>query len=490
LHHVQEGRHAHTLLVQIFALLLLRPPWREIHRVVENVPAHVRALELLLLHGDWGEKVPEAMSAPALPPRKFLRPSPEMAEPEPPSDAALNDAEWYWGDITREEVNEKLGNTPDGTFLVRNASNKSGEYTLTLRKAGTNKLIKICHKNGMYGFSEPFIFSSVVDLIYYYRKSSLAQYNASLDIKLKYPISRFNQEDEIGLALSMEKMAKKLADITTQHKDKLKAYLKLKDEVDKLGKEIEHKQGIATDSFNEITKLFKEHLEQLQNQRKDANANEWKAIDNQCELIQRNKMSVDDCRSLLQENVKQQIALLKSMEREMLNHKYELTTLTKQRDQYVRWLRMKGMKQTQIDQMFTPGALAVGTESDPDLLPHLNESTWLLGECSRVDATNLLANKPNGTFLVRPSALGPHALSIVCNGVVNHCIIYQGERGFGFAEPFNIYKSMKDLVLHYASNSLEEHNEELKTCLMYPVFSIVANRESAGGAVITRLGYH
>ena len=59
------------------------------------------------------------------------------------------------------------------------------------RKGGSNKLIKIFHENGMFGFVEPLKFLSVVELIQYYQKHSLAHYNNTLDITLKYPVSRF-----------------------------------------------------------------------------------------------------------------------------------------------------------------------------------------------------------------------------------------------------------------------------------------------------------
>jgi len=59
------------------------------------------------------------------------------------------------------------------------------------RKDGSNKLIKILHENGKFGFVEPVTFTSVVELIGHYRRHSLAQYNEALDIILRYPVSRF-----------------------------------------------------------------------------------------------------------------------------------------------------------------------------------------------------------------------------------------------------------------------------------------------------------
>lgn len=61
------------------------------------------------------------------------------------------------------------------------------------RKGGNNKLIKIFHRDGKYGFSDPLTFNSVVELINHYRNESLAQYNPKLDVKLLYPVSKHQQ---------------------------------------------------------------------------------------------------------------------------------------------------------------------------------------------------------------------------------------------------------------------------------------------------------
>ncbi|KAK9881920.1 hypothetical protein WA026_018114 [Henosepilachna vigintioctopunctata] len=422
------------------------------------------------------ETVPE-LEPPALPPRKYSVSGPRTVKKSfSEKDSlisisnSLQDSEWYWGNISREEVTDKLQNTIDGTFLVRDASSKGGEYTLTLRKGGANKLIKICYRNGKYGFTEPYTFDTVVDLINNFRHCSLSLYNASLDIKLLYPISKYNQEDEAARLENDEKLWTNLREVT----NKLEITNKKLGELSKLfaetKEEVETKRQ-ALESYEELIKMLKDQDLQKVVCDKEAQPHEILDLETNHKLLNlRLKMLEQSCEQL-NENLKQRIALKKSLDREVTSEKLVILGLSKEQEKCIKWLQDRGVSMVKINQVLHKSEKEDFSNEDLENFPHHDECTWMMLDYSRPDAERALMNTPDGTFLIRKSSMNEHALalSISCNGVVNHCIIHRTSSGLGFAEPYNIYPDLKDLVLHYATNSLEIHNDSLKTKLLYPI---------------------
>ncbi|XP_053558914.1 phosphatidylinositol 3-kinase regulatory subunit beta isoform X2 [Bombina bombina] len=333
----------------------------------------------------------------------------------------------------------------------------------------------------MYGFSEPLTFTSVVELINHYKHESLAQYNPKLDTRLLHPMSKY-QQDQIVKEDSVEAVGEQLKIYNQQYREKSRDFDTLYEEYTRTTQELQMKRT-AIEAFKETIIIFEEQSqtqerfskEYIEKFRREGNEKELQRLLINAEKLKSRVTEIHDSKMKLEQDLKKQASENREIDKKMNSLKPDLLQLRKLRDQYLVWLHGKGARQKDINvwlDVKNEPENPYSMMDDEEDLPHHEERTWYMGKMKREQAEELLAGKSHGTFLIRESRQkGCYACSVVVGGETKHCMIYKTATGFGFAEPYYLYSSLKELVLHYHHTSLVQHNDALNVALSCPVLS-------------------
>lgn len=474
-------------LSALFVPILLRPTHQHIMKLVRDHDVTVGIIDFLITNGQWTKEV-----TPPVPPRPPRPPS--LGTPTERSAKRLQDCPWYWGEINKETVSERLKDQDDGVFIVRDSRRFPGEYTLTLRKGGLNKLIRILHKDGYYGFSEPLTFPSVVDLINYYETRSLASYNPKLDVKLSTPLQKYEDDEEEpgqGPSNNIDLLVEKLKRVHVEFMQKSDDYEEIHNEV------VQSEQQITDyheelDAHREIVKMIDDQILLHESYQKEAPPQNRAILRQNYELLKHRKQEAKGTLMTLEKEIADMTEKTRVLNKRMNSIKPEIIKLQRSKQQYYlvltteRGMEIENVKEKigeegteRIRNAFDQDGLLNGNPQEdiydvPDI--DLSEAQWLRGVLDRGEAEALLKDKVDGTFMIRESNRRPGewAVALKHRGSVKHIEVKRGPDGcFGFAINYTSYPTLVDLVRHYHQHTLQVHNPELDTTLKFPLGSCV-----------------
>ncbi|XP_022252188.1 phosphatidylinositol 3-kinase regulatory subunit gamma-like, partial [Limulus polyphemus] len=311
------------------------------------------------------------------------------------------------------------------------------------RKGGTSKLIRIYHKNGNFGFSEPLKFNSVVELINYYRTVPLSQYNKTLDLKLLYPVSRFDQaENQEESTTEVEIGAQNVMEVNNVYIQKTEQQGHLCEDYNNTFHELQL-QRQALDAIDETVALFGEHIQLYTEHQQKAIQHEMIGFTEKIDLLKKSLGTIQESTTRLENDFKHRASYNQLLEMEINSLKPDLNLLHKKHEQLEMSLIGKQSQKERIENFF----------QDPHVIAK-----------EKARQTKIIS--------ITGRKLKKNVSFFRADGKVGHCLIHKTGKGYGFAEPYDVHPTLKSLVLHYAQNSLEEHNVSLQTTLKHPVFAV------------------
>ncbi|XP_014663603.1 PREDICTED: phosphatidylinositol 3-kinase regulatory subunit gamma-like isoform X2 [Priapulus caudatus] len=418
----------------------------------------------------------------------------------------LQAVEWYWGDISKDDTRGSLKNTVDGTFLVRNATNSVGDFALAVRKGSSTRLIKIYYDEGMFSFTprgqrpteNSLRFESVLTLVHHFEETSLEVCNSRVDTRLLYPMSRYanGDADEQG---DKDVLKQRLLCVNKEHMKLSLQYSRYQDEQAALATQMQLKKQAAHAFVPTIT-FFEEQSSTLRKQTSGFdNATEQTRVTMAHTTLMRRLSEIRSRADELSAELATDGGQYHDLDRAMNSMKPRVIELHKRMMEFSESLKLLGVSNRTLERWLQRASILAdedyscatsSTSTDWEAradaeeeeeneeaaggrtLPHHDEATWFEDRViQRAEAERILRDRPPGTFLVRQNQQQQYCLSIVGPATVKHCIIEQGEQGYGFAEPYNIYKSLNDLVLFYQHNTLAKHSDELPIMLQHPAFA-------------------